>query len=110
MCKNLHKIVETRNFKHYKIFDFKQDIYIAFSHCKWNADEGNPLWKQFGDKFNEVDSLHAPFRQRRVKSKYAPSLNKEIQNLMIYRDLTKTAVKIKSNSIISMYTREPGMV
>ena len=111
MSKNLPKIVETRNFKHYEISEFKRDLSTALSNCEWNVDDPNALWINFRDKFNEISSLHAPIRQRRVTSKYAPWLNREIKNLMNYRDhMKKRAVKTKSNYYSYVYKRARNQV
>ena len=97
--KNQPKIVETRNYKYYKSSEFKHDLLVALSNCDWAyTDNPNALWEQFRDRFNEVAEIHAPIRQRRVRSKYAPWLNNEIKNLMNFRDVMKRkAVKTKSS-------------
>ena len=98
LCKTSPKIVESRNFRHYKTLQFKRDLSIALSNCDCSADDPNALWKQFRDRFNEVSNLHAPIRLKKVKSKYTPWLNEEIIRLMNYRDtLKKKAVKTKSS-------------
>ena len=110
MCKNLPKIVETRNFKH-KISECKRDLSTALSNCEWNVDDPNALWIQFRDTFNEISSLHALIWQRRATSKYAPWLNREIKNLMNYRDhMKKRAVKTKSNYYSYVYKRARNKV
>ena len=103
-CKTSPKIVETRNFKHYKTLEFKRDLSIALSNCDWSTDDPNTLWKQFKDRFNEVSNLHAPIRLKKVKSKYTPWMNGEIIKLMNYRDtLKKKAVKTKSSRFHEAY-------
>ena len=64
-CKTSPKIVESRNFKHYKTLEFKRDLSIALSNCDWSTDDPNALWKQFKDRFNEVSNLHAPIRLKK---------------------------------------------
>ncbi len=54
LCKTSPKIVESRNFRHYKTLEFKRDLSIALSNCDWSADDPNALWKQFRDRFNDV--------------------------------------------------------
>lgn len=63
---------------------------------------GNSLYRA---KFNEVADLRVPIRQRRVTSKYAPWLNREIKNLMNYRDHMKRAVATKSSYYNYEYMR-----
>jgi hypothetical protein len=41
------KIVETRDFKHYKTLEFKRDLSIALPNCDWSTDDPNALWKNY---------------------------------------------------------------
>ena len=104
--KAVHKTVRFRDFKHFVLNDFLNDLNTRLSN---NAatDECDPekLWLQFKKTFLDVSEKHAPMKTMRMKNRYCPWMNNDILNLMYHRDfLHKKAVRSKCVNDWNEYT------
>ena len=90
------KIINTRQFKHYNIETYKQDLAKVLQNQPQDGDP-NTLWKEWKEKFLLVADMHAPPVARRVRSEHAPWLTSEIKRKIYDRDfLKKKSVKTGS--------------
>ena len=90
------KIINTRQFKHYNVEAYKQDLAKILQNQPQDCDP-NTLWKEWKEKFLLVADMHALPVTRRVWSEHAPWLTSEMKRKIYDRDfLKKKSVKTVS--------------
>ena len=99
------KIINTRQFKHYNIEAYKQDLATVLQNYPQDCDP-NTLWKEWKKKFLLVADMHAPPVTRRVRSEHAPRFTSEIKRKIYDRDfLRRKSVKTGSVNFYNAYKK-----
>ena len=111
--KAVHNTVQFRDYKHFVVSDFLNDLETCFQNDQnlYNTTNNETtncpekLWHQFKTAFQEISNKHAPTKTMRLKRRYCPWMNREIINLMYKRDnLHKKAVVSKCPDAWNNYT------
>ena len=99
------KVVETRQFKHFNITNFQQDLNQALnSTLFYNCTDANTACYTWKEIFLEIADIHAPVLKRKVKSEYNPWMTNEIKNMSYHRDfLKRKAIKHNSTRYHELY-------
>ena len=99
------KVVETRQFKHFNITNFQQDLNQALNSILfYNCTDANTAWYTWKEIFLEIADIHAPVLKRKVKSEYNPWMTNEIKNMSYHRDfLKRKAIKHNSTRYHELY-------
>ena len=105
------KIIFSRQFKNFRVNEFRTDLRNIFA-TNIITDDPNNMWHDWKNRFLHVDEKHAPTRQRRVKSDYKPWLTEHIKKQCYHRDFLnkKQAVKLKSAYYDTAYKRHKNYV
>ena len=110
MPKEPPKIIFSRQFKNFRVNEFRKDLRNIFA-SNIITDDPNNMWHDWKNRFLHVAEKHAPTRQRRVKSDYKPWLTEHIKKQCYHRDfLKKQAVKLKSAYYDTAYKRHKNYV
>ncbi len=99
------KVVETRQFKHFNITNFQQDLNQALnSTLFYNCTDANTAWYAWKEIFLEIADILAPVLKRKVKSEYNPWMTNEIKSMSHHRDfLKRKAIKHNSTRYHELY-------
>ncbi len=99
------KVVETRQFKHFNITNFQQDLNQALnSTLFYNRTDANTAWYAWKEIFLEIADILAPVLKRKVKSEYNPWMTNEIKSMSHHRDfLKRKAIKHNSTRYHELY-------
>ena len=90
------KLIEARQFKHFNLTAFQNNLREAFSNSDHYTNP-NLAWHKWKETFLEIADKHAPLRLRKVKNEYTPWLTNEIKNMSYHRDyLKRKAVSLNS--------------
>ncbi len=99
------KIINTRQFKHFNVDAYKQDLAKILQNQPQDGDP-NILWEDWKRKFLLVADMHAPPVTRRVRSEHAPWLTSEIKKKIYDRDfLKKKSIKTGSTHFFNAYKK-----
>ena len=115
--KAAHKTVRFRDFKHFVLNDFLNDLNARLLndqnvHNNLNNEcDVEKIWLQFKMTFLEVSEAHAPMKTMRMKNRYSPWMNDNILNQMYHRDyLHKKAIRSKCANDWNEYTTQRNNV
>ena len=100
------KIFNCRNTKHYTPEIFRK----ALSEVSWEhiltAMDPNTMPELWLDQFTDILDQIVPFEQRKVKTSYAPYIDKDLRQTMLFRDFYKKKhAKFKDPSDWSAYKK-----
>ena len=99
------KIINTRQFKHFNVEAYKQDLAKILQNQPQDGDP-NILWEDWKRKFLLAADMHAPPVTRRVRSEHAPWLTSEIKKKIYDRDfLKKKSIKTGSTHFFNAYKK-----
>ena len=97
-------IIFSRQFKNFEPTCFRQDLSLAPWHSVTNLNDPNSAWSVWRDLFLHVSNIHAPYRQKKVKSIPAPWLNSGLKKMIVERDkLKKIAFRLRTDESWSRY-------
>ena len=69
--KDTSKLVKTRQFKNFNAIHFQNDLKDSFNDL-FHHTNPNTAWIYWKETFLKISDIHAPIRNKKVKSKYKP--------------------------------------
>lgn len=93
--------------KHFNEAEFLKDLQNQhWEYVYVFGDEPNNSWKIWKQMFLEILDKHAPLQQKKIKSKKAPWITRDIRTLLYERDdLKRKAILSKSEHDWSKYKK-----
>lgn len=116
---NEHKTVRFRDYKHFEVDDFLDDLKSSLNtdqqlelvKNKRATPDSEIQWQHFKKTFLEVSERHAPIKTMRMKQRYCPWINNEILTLMYKRDyLHRLACRNSCENTWNEYKRHRNLV
>ena len=97
-------IIFSRQFKNFEPTCFRRELSLAPWHTVTCLNDPNSAWTVWRDLFLHVSNIHAPYRQKKVKSTPAPWLSPDLKRVMFERDrLKKVACRLKTEESWSRF-------